>query len=207
MTLLDAPKFDEVRERRRRIAIFGSAGVLVVAFIGWWLLAGRPIDWPWMWNYHWRGESAVNAFMRDIEKNDMAAAYGVWIHDKDWQQHQAAYTAAPWDDFQKQHASNKDAKAVAKAYGDQVHDPDWQAHSAALTTYPFDRFQKDWGPNAANNDYGVISSHQIQAARMYGNVLVVAMLLNGRKSKPVFLSYDTQTRQLGFSPVELYLGP
>jgi len=36
---------------------------------------------------------------------------------------------------------------------------------------------------------------------------VVAVLINGRKSKALFLAYDTKTRTLGFSPVELYLGP
>jgi hypothetical protein len=47
------------------------------------------------------------------------------------------------------------------------------------------------------------------AARMYGNVLLVAVLLNERKSKALNIDYDPKTRQLNFSPpdVELYLGP
>jgi hypothetical protein len=44
---------------------------------------------------------------------------------------------------------------------------------------------------------------------MYGNVLLAAVLINGRKSKALNLDYDPKTRTLNFSPpgVELYLGP
>jgi hypothetical protein len=166
MTLLDAPKFDEARYRRRQWILWSSVTLAVVLFVGWWLLAGRPIDWPWSWNSHWRGTATVNRFLSAVEKNDLTTAYGIWNHDKNWQQHPQKYSG-----------------------------------------YAFDRFQQDWGPDAQNNDYGAITSHVIKEARMYGNVLVVAVLLNGRKSKALFLAYDTQNRTLGFSPVELYLGP
>ena len=45
------------------------------------------------------------------------------------------------------------------------------------------------------------------AARMSGNVLLAGVRINGLKSKTLFLNYDPKTKQLGFSPVELYLGP
>ena len=76
---------------------------------------------------------------------------------------------------------------------------------AAPTT--FNRFQEDWSPNSSQNEYGAIKSHQIVAARMAGNVLLVGVRINGLKSKALFLNYDPKTKQLGFSPVELYLGP
>jgi hypothetical protein len=154
MTLLDAPAFDTVRDRRRRRILFISAGAVGLLIIAWWLAAGTPIDWPWNWNSHWRGTVAVDRFLKDVEKNDLAAAYGIWIHDKDWQKH------------------------------------------PAQAGYTFDRFQQDWSPTSSGNDYGAIKSHQIKAARMYGNVLVVGVLINERKSGALF-----------FSPVELYMGP
>ncbi len=166
MTLLDAPAFDTVRDRRRRLIIYWSTGTFGALIIAWWMLAGLPLDWPWNWNYHWRGTIAVDRFLRAVEQNDMSKAYGVWNHDPNWQQHPDKYS-----------------------------------------NYTFARFQQDWGPNSADNDYGTIQSHALRAARMYGNVLVVAVLINGRKSKALFLDYDTKTRTLGFSPVELYLGP
>jgi hypothetical protein len=44
---------------------------------------------------------------------------------------------------------------------------------------------------------------------MYGNVLLVAVLINGRKSGALNLDYDPKSHTLNFSPpgVELYLGP
>jgi len=101
MTLLDAPKYDAVRERRRRLIAYSAGGLLLALFVGWWVLAGLPVDLPWNWNTHLRGRMAVNAFFKDLEKNDLPAAYGVWTHDKNWQQHPAQHAAYPFDRFEK----------------------------------------------------------------------------------------------------------
>jgi hypothetical protein len=168
MTLLDAPVFDEVRDQRRRVILFSSLGLLLALFVGWWLVAGRPVDFPWNWNNHLEGRWAANHFLAAVEKNDLPTAYGIWLHDKDWQQHPAQ--AGP---------------------------------------YTFSRFQNDWSSQSPDNEYGAIQSHQIVAARMYGNVLLMAVLINGRKSKALNLDWDPRTHQLNFSPpdVEIYLGP
>jgi hypothetical protein len=168
MTLLDAPVFDEARDRRNRRILLGSAALLAVLFVGWWLVAGRPVDWPWNWDAHLFGRAAVNRFLAAVEQNDLPRAYGIWTHDKDWQQHPGQHE-----------------------------------------TYPFARFQQDWSSTSPDNTYGAIQSHKIAAARIYGNVLIVAVLINGRKSKALDLDYDPKTRTLSFSPpgVELYLGP
>jgi len=168
MTLLDAPVFDEVRERRRRQIFFGSVGLLFVLFVGWWLVAGRPVDWPWNWNNHLFGRTTANRFLVAVEKNDLPAAYGIWIHDKNWLQ-----------------------------------------HPTQTGSYPFTRFQQDWSPTSPDNEFGVIQTHKIVVARMYGNVLLMAVLINGRKSGALNLDYDPKTHTLNFSPPgeELYLGP
>ena len=166
MTLLDAPTFNEARYRRRRQMFWGTVITLVVLFIAFWLVSGRPVDWPWNWMIHLRGRSEINTFFKDLEKNDLAAAYGVWTHDAEWQQH-------------------KDK----------------------MGSYTFERFQEDWSPTSSQNEYGPIKSHDIVAARTSGNVLLAGIRVNGSKSKTIFLNYDPNTKQLGFSPVELYLGP
>ncbi|HUA91739.1 MAG TPA: hypothetical protein VL991_04185 [Terracidiphilus sp.] len=168
MTLLDAPKFDEARARRRQTILSISASVVGVLIIAWWLAAARPVDWPWNWNTHLFGRATVNHFLDAVERNDLAAAYGIWMHDKDWQQHPAQHSV-----------------------------------------YPFNRFEGDWSPNSPDNEYGAIHSHHIEAARVYGNVLLVAILINGRKSDALNLDYDPKTKTLNFSPpgVQLYLGP
>jgi hypothetical protein len=101
MTLLDAPEFDYVHDRRRRVVLLSAAGLLFALFVGWWLAAGRPVDYPWYWNTHLRGRMAVNDFFTAIEMNDLSAAYGIWTCDKDWQQHPAKHLDYPFDRFQK----------------------------------------------------------------------------------------------------------
>jgi hypothetical protein len=168
MTLLDAPKFDVARDRRRAlIQRISAAGVLVLLVV-WWLLAGRPIDWPWNWNHYWFGRVTVNQFMDELQANDLAKAYAVWVHDKNWQQHPQQYSV-----------------------------------------YPFSRFEDDWGPTSPDNEYGPIHSHKIALAGRYGNGVLVAILINGRKSGAIDLAYDPKTGQLSFAPpgVSLYLGP
>jgi hypothetical protein len=168
MTLLDAPVFDQARYRRKRLIVQCIVGVLAALFIAWWLVAGHPVDWPWHWDAYIFGERTVNRFLTAVEQDNMSKAYGIWMHDPNWQQHQSRYTL-----------------------------------------YPFSRFEHDWGPNSPDNDYGVISSHKIAAARYYGNVLLVAVLINGRKSGALNLDYDPKTGTLDFAPpgMHLYLGP
>jgi hypothetical protein len=96
---------------------------------------------------------------------------------------------------------------LAAAYGVWNHDPDWQKHPEKLGAYDFNRFQQDWSPNSSQNEYGAVKSHQIVAARVAGNVLLVGIRINDLKSKALFLNYDPVSKRLGFSPVELYLGP
>ena len=96
---------------------------------------------------------------------------------------------------------------LPKAYGIWNHDPDWQQHPAQFKAYPFPSFQEDWSPSSPQNTYGVIRNHKIVAARIAGNVLLMGIRINGLKSNALFLNYDPVTHQLGFSPVQLYLGP
>ena len=214
MTLLDAPKFDTARDRRRRIIIYVTVAVLAVIVGGFWLAAGMPFDWPWTWNSHRVGTIEVDRFLHAVEKNDLKEAYGIWNHDREWQQHLAAYSANPYNRFLADHGygkpesldKNQTEKAAAE-YGKLVHDTDWKLHQENLSGYTFDRFQQDWGPNSPDNDYGTIQSHVLKMAHVYGNVLVVGILINGRKSKALFLDFDRKTHVLGYSPVEYYLGP
>jgi hypothetical protein len=166
MTLLDAPKYDAASARRRQQILWVAVGAVVVLVVGFWLVSGRPVDWPWNWMAHLRGRSAINRFLTDVEKNDLSAAYGVWLHD-----------------------------------------PDWQKNPGEGGAYDFNRFQQDWSPNSNENEYGAIHSHEILAARISGNVLLAGIRINDLKSKNLFLNYDPRTKKLGFSPVELYLGP
>ena len=66
MTLLDAPQFDAARERRNTIILRSCVVALVVLFVAWWLVAGRPVDWPWNWNHYLFGRAKVNKFLSAV---------------------------------------------------------------------------------------------------------------------------------------------
>ena len=166
MTLLDAPVYDAARYRRHQVYLWSGVGLVLVLLIGGWLVSGMPVDWPWNWWTHFQGRSAANRFLSSVERNDLQKAYGVWIHD-----------------------------------------PNWQAHPDKTGTYSFSRFQQDWSSTSPDNEYGIIHSHKIIAARRSGNVLIMGIRINGLKSKALFLTYDPKDHTLGFSPLELYLGP
>ena len=92
---------------------------------------------------------------------------------------------------------------LARAYGIWENDYDWRQHQDKYKTYPFERFKEDWGRDSSANDYGTISSHRIVARKLSGTALIVGSLINGRKSKPLFLAYDRRDHTLGFSPFQL----
>ena len=94
---------------------------------------------------------------------------------------------------------------LTRAYAIWENDFDWRQHPDKFKVYPFERFQQDWGQSSSANEYGTISSHRIVARKLSGSQLIVAAMLNGRKSKPLFLAYDKRDHTLGFSPFELSL--
>jgi len=209
MTLLDAPKYDEELARNRQLVLYCCVGLAFVLILVFWLVSGRPIDWPWNWYTHFAGRSTVNRFLTSVEKNELEKAYGIWHNDPDWQKHLAQMDAMPLVRFQQEHSSIKGDKELYKAYGDFLHDENWRSQQSNLLSYPFDRFQRDWSSTSPDNEYGAIQSHKIVAARVYKNVLLLGVLINGRKSKALFLTYYPKDHTLNFAPPdeELYLGP
>jgi hypothetical protein len=98
-----------------------------------------------------------------------------------------------------------ESKDLTRAYAIWVNDFDWRQHPDKYQKYPFQRFQEDWGPDSSANEYGTISSHKIVARKLSGTELIVAAMINGRKSKALFIAYDKNEHTLGFSPFELTL--
>lgn len=96
MTLLNAPAYDERKANRTRnalIAVSVTIALLVVlTFAGYitghgWLFSNLPV------------EHRVNTFLTDIQNKDFAAAYGVYVNDKDWQANPSKYSGYPLDRF------------------------------------------------------------------------------------------------------------
>jgi len=89
MTLMDAPKYDAVRERRHKHIVMVVFLLAVLSALGTW----------WFWN--WPEEHHVNTFMSTVESGDLTKAYGIWTQDQDWQQHPERYKAYGFDRFQQ----------------------------------------------------------------------------------------------------------
>ena len=96
MTLLNAPAYDERQAKRTRGYLIAAVTLcfllLILTFAGiltghGWLFSNLPV------------EHRVNAFLTDIEQKDFAGAYGIYVNDKDWQQHPDKYRSYRLDRF------------------------------------------------------------------------------------------------------------
>src|ERR1700722_253535 len=87
MTLLDAKEYDPEKARKRKWRIIlVTAIVLIVAGIVWW-------------NRYWPQEHMVGHFFDTLQKQDYKTAYGIWMHDPQWEQHPANHSKYPFKDF------------------------------------------------------------------------------------------------------------
>ncbi len=119
----------------------------------------------------------------------------------------AVLTFLLWD-WPEQHRVNHffslvEENKLPDAYAYWNNDPKWREHTDRYSGYTLDDFERDWGPSS---DYGVIRSHKIEITKTVGNGVVMGVDVNGGKT-PLFLRVDGRTKELGFSPVELYVGP
>ena len=101
VTLLDAPRYDAAKARKRARIALGSLAALCVLFVATWLAIGHPIEAPWNWYSYWRGQRVVDHFLHTVEANHLAEAYGIWNNDPDWQQHASRYTVYTFARFQR----------------------------------------------------------------------------------------------------------
>jgi hypothetical protein len=86
-TLFEAPPYDPVKDRRKKIKIAIIIAAVVVVGIVIWV------------NRYWPEERLVSHFFSDLQKQDYKAAYGAWMHDADWQQHPQKYSRYPYNEF------------------------------------------------------------------------------------------------------------
>ncbi|MFZ0731296.1 MAG: hypothetical protein WAM79_03115 [Candidatus Sulfotelmatobacter sp.] len=87
MTLLDAKEYDPQKGRKRTKRIL-TVVVLSLIAIG--------IVW---WFRYWPEEHIVGNFFADLQKQNYQTAYGVWMHDPNWEQHPQAHAKYAFNDF------------------------------------------------------------------------------------------------------------
>jgi hypothetical protein len=87
MTLLDAKEFDSEKARKRKMRIILIvSGVVVIFCAGWWFR-------------YWPQERVVGHFFDALQRQDYNTAYGIWMHDPEWQKHPGQYPKYPYGDF------------------------------------------------------------------------------------------------------------
>jgi len=87
MTLLDAKEYNPAGEHKRRKRIITAVVVLVLLLSVVWWFRFKP------------EEMIVGHFFGALQKQDYKTAYGIWMHDPQWEQHPAQYPKYPFGDF------------------------------------------------------------------------------------------------------------
>jgi hypothetical protein len=87
MTLLDAKEYDPQKERKRQARVISAIVVLLVlGFLGWWFR-------------YWPEERVADRFFDALQRQNYEAAYGIWMHDRQWEQHRDRYSKYPYHEF------------------------------------------------------------------------------------------------------------
>jgi hypothetical protein len=89
MTLLNAPEYDEGKEKRKVGLLVGSGILLAVVVVT--CLGGYLLGHGWFFS-NLPAEHRVNTFFEALEAKDYAKAYGIYWNDPEWQQHPQKYS-------------------------------------------------------------------------------------------------------------------
>lgn len=87
MTLLDAKEFDPTHGKHIRNWIF--VVVMIVMIAAWTIYHLRD----------YRERHNVSTFLAALQQKNFATAYGIWMHDPDWQKHPDKYKDYNYTDF------------------------------------------------------------------------------------------------------------
>lgn len=84
MTLLNAPQYDERKEKLKTAAIIGSGSTLLLLIL--LTLAGYMLGHGWLFT-NLPAEHKVDRFFDSLEAKDYAKAYAIYTNDDDFAQH------------------------------------------------------------------------------------------------------------------------
>jgi hypothetical protein len=113
MTLLNAPEFNETKEKRNRNILIGS-GVLIIV-LGIVALAGFVMGHGWFF-VNLPIEHRVGTFLSALQAKDYPRAYGIFYNDPNWQQHPQKYKDYPLERFTEDFTTESDWKGPVTSY-------------------------------------------------------------------------------------------
>ena len=92
MTLLNAPEYNERKEKLVKYTLIGSA--ITVALLVLLTLAGYMLGHGWLFS-DLLVEHKVNNFFNALQAKDYSKAFAIYNNDSDWQQHPDKYKDYP----------------------------------------------------------------------------------------------------------------
>jgi len=98
MTLLDATEYDAEKARRKRKRIIFTATV-TLAFCFVLEVVGSIVFKTPLWFLYWPEERVAERFFDALQQQNYEAAYGIWMHDPQWQRHPEWYHKYPFNEF------------------------------------------------------------------------------------------------------------
>ena len=113
MTLLNAPEFDEQKEKRNSTIWIGS-GILVAALV-LLTVAGFLLGHGWLFT-NLPAEHKVTVFLTALQAKDYSKAYGLFYNDPDWQQHADKYKDYPLERFTEDFTTESDWKGPITSF-------------------------------------------------------------------------------------------
>lgn len=121
MALLDAPVYNEGREKAKKNALIGVViaifALILLTLAGYfaghgWLFTNLPV------------EHKVNGFFNALEAKDYNKAYGIYNNDADWQQHPDKYKDYPLPRFTEDWTSESPIKAPITSHHVDISETD-----------------------------------------------------------------------------------
>jgi hypothetical protein len=113
MTLLNAPQYNETKEKAKRNALVGAGLAIAAAVL--LCLAGFFTGHGWFF-MNLPAEHRVKVFLDTLQEGDFAKAYGIWENDADWQQHPDKYKDYPLSRFTEDWTTASDWHGPVKSF-------------------------------------------------------------------------------------------
>ena len=113
MTLLNAPRYDERKEKLKKTALISTGVVFVLLVL--LTLAGYMSGHGWLFS-NLGAEHRVGQFFAALKVKDYNKAYGIYNNDADWQQHPDQYRDYPEARFQEDWSTQDPIKGPVNTY-------------------------------------------------------------------------------------------
>lgn len=113
MTLLNAPAYNERKERLIKTILIGSASTIALLVV--LTLAGFMMGHGWLF-LNLPAEHRVGTFFQALQDKDYNKAFAIYNNDADWKQHLDKYKDYPEERFQDDWTTQEPIKGPLLSY-------------------------------------------------------------------------------------------